>query len=259
MPSVETVDDGAVRVIAINRPERRNALDFASLVALRAAFAAARLDPAVRAVVLTGRGGAFSAGADVREWAEGKASGAAGHDWVGEAIQLMPEVFGCPKPTVAMIDGAAVGAGLDLALCCDFRFASERAKFICSYTKVGYPPDAGSSWLLPRLIGIERAKRFVYTGELWTAEVALANGLVGELHKSAELEAATLAFARRLASGPTVAQGLAKGLLDGAGSRSFAEQLAEEQKAGRLCRDTLDHQEGLKAANGRREPVFVGR
>src|SRR6185369_5708864 len=101
MAAVETTDDGAIRIITLNRPERRNALDFASLVALRAAFAEARQNPALRALVLTGRGGAFSAGADVREWAEQKASGIVSHDWVGEALQLMQEVFSFPKPAVA--------------------------------------------------------------------------------------------------------------------------------------------------------------
>jgi 2-(1,2-epoxy-1,2-dihydrophenyl)acetyl-CoA isomerase len=259
MPSIETEDHGPIRIIAVNRPERRNALDFGTLVRLREALAESRRESGLRALVLTGRGGAFSAGADVREWAAKKAGEAESGDWVSEAIQLMQDVFEFPKPAIAMIDGAAVGAGLDLALACDFRFASERAKFVCAYTRVGYPPDAGSSWFLPRLIGIERAKRFVYTGELWTAEVAKANGLVTEVHPVAALETATMDFARRLASGPTVAIGLAKALLDQAQRRSFAEQLREEQKAGKLCADTADHREGLKAANERREPVFVGR
>jgi len=259
MAIVEVVDDGAVRTIAINRPERRNALSFHTLELLREAITEARALSELRALILTGRGGAFSAGADVREWAEKKAAGERGGDWVGEALQLMQDVFEFPKPTIAMVDGAATGAGLDLALCCDFRFASERARFICSYTRVGFSPDAGSSWLLPRLIGIEKAKRFVYTGDAWNADVALANGLISEKHSVESLESATMAFARQLASGPTVAIGLAKSLLDNAHRRSFPEALREEQRAGRICGQTDDHREGLKAVNEKRQPVFVGR
>jgi 2-(1,2-epoxy-1,2-dihydrophenyl)acetyl-CoA isomerase len=259
MNLIEVVDDGAVRTIAINRPERRNALSFDTLVQLREAVTEARVRAELRAVILTGRGGAFSSGADVREWAEKKAKGERSGDWVGEALQLMQDVFEFPKPTIAMMDGAAAGAGLDLALACDFRFASERARFICSYTRVGFSPDAGSSWLLPRLIGIEKAKRFVYTGDSWTADVALANGLITEKHPVETLESATMAFAYQLASGPTVAIGLAKSLIDSGHRRSFAEALREEQRAGRICGQTEDHREGLKAVNEKRQPVFVGR
>ena len=123
----------------------------------------------------TGRGGAFSAGADVKEWAEKKRRATIpipSNDWVEEAVQLVQDVPRCPKPTIAMIDGAAVGAGLDMALACDFRYRFDRAKFICAYTRVGYSPDCGGSWLLPRLIGVEAAKRFVFTGDTWDATKA---------------------------------------------------------------------------------------
>jgi 2-(1,2-epoxy-1,2-dihydrophenyl)acetyl-CoA isomerase len=259
MSLIEVADDGAVRIIAINRPERRNALNFETLLRLHEAMTDARSKAELRAVILTGRGGAFSSGADVREWAEKKAKGERGDDWVGEALQLMQDVYEFPKPTIAMVDGAAAGAGLDLALACDFRFASGRARFICSYTRVGFSPDAGSSWLLPRLIGIERAKRLVYTGDSWSADVALANGLISEKHPVETLETATMVFARQLANGPTVAIGLAKSLIDNAHRRSFPEALREEQRAGRICRQTEDHREGLEAVNEKRQPIFVGR
>jgi 2-(1,2-epoxy-1,2-dihydrophenyl)acetyl-CoA isomerase len=259
MSTIDIADDDAVRTIAINRPERRNALNFNTLVLMREAIASARASTALRALVITGRGGAFSSGADVREWAEQKATGERAGDWVGEAIQLIQDVYDFPKPTIAMIDGAATGAGLDLALACDFRFASDRGRFICSYTRIGYSPDAGSSWFLPRLIGLERAKRFVYSGEAWTADAALANGLVTEVHAQAALPEATMAFARRLAAGPTVAIGQAKALLDNAHRRSLPEALREEQKSGKICAATEDHHEGLAAVNEKREPRFVGR
>lgn len=254
-------DRGPVRVVFLNRPEVRNAIDVRTLLALRKAVREAEQAEGVRTLVFGGRGQAFSAGADVKEWAEMNAgrNPHPDHDWVGEAIQLVQEVARLPKPTIAMIDGAAVGAGLDIALACDFRIASEKAKFICAYTWVGFPPDCGGSWLLPRLIGIEAAKLFVYTGDTWDAAKAMETGMVTEVTSRENLDSRVMALAGKLAGGPTVATGLAKQLIDSAHRRSFAEQLVEEQRAGRICAATADHQEGLAAANEKRRPVFAGR
>jgi len=258
---VQVEDRGAVRIIAINRPESRNAINMDVLLGLRKAVREAAKAEHLRSIIFTGRGGAFSGGADVKEWME-IARGRnphPDHDWVSEAIQLVQEVFRLPKPTIAMMDGAAVGAGLDMALACDFRIASPKAKFICAYTRVGYPPDCGGSWLLPRLIGLENAKVFVYTGDAWDAAKAKAAGMVTEVAPDGELEAATMAWAERMSKTPTVATGLAKHLIDNAHRRTFAEQLSEEEKAGKVCAKTADHAEGLAAANEKRAPNFVGR
>ncbi|MDY0883769.1 enoyl-CoA hydratase/isomerase family protein [Dongia soli] len=257
---VEIEDRKAVRIIAINRPEVRNAINTGVLLGLRNAIKQAARDEKVRAIVITGRGGAFSGGADVKEWSDKKKGidPHPDHDWVEEAIQLVQEIARLPKPTIAMIDGAAVGGGLDIALACDFRIASTKAKFICAYTRVGYPPDCGGSWLLPRLIGLEAAKLFVYTGDLWDAAKAKSVGMVTEIVSPEELDAATMTLAEKLASGPTVATGLAKQLLDAAYRRTFAEQLAEEERAGKVCAKTADHAEGLAAANEKRAPQFAG-
>lgn len=257
---IEVERHGEVGVIALNRPEARNALSMALTLQLRKAIKAASEDTKMRCLVVTGRGGAFSAGADVREWSELNAgvNPYPNNDWVEESIKLIQDLARCPKPTIAMIDGAAVGAGLDLALACDFRYASDRSKFICSYTRIGYSPDCGGTWFLPRIIGVEAAKRFVFTGELWDAPTAKANKLVSEVFAQSELLDRTLEFASQLAAGPTLAIGLAKKLIDSSHGRSLAEQQIEEQIAGTLCAATIDHAEGLAAANERREPKFVG-
>jgi 2-(1,2-epoxy-1,2-dihydrophenyl)acetyl-CoA isomerase len=254
---IEIVNDGAVRTVALNRPEARNALSLSLLKALRAALKEA-VEDNVRCLVLTGRGKAFSAGADVMEWSEEAARGTGNYDWVPQSHALIQELAAFPAPSIALLNGAAVGGGLDLALACDFRFAAESAKFICAYTKVGYSPDCGGTWLLPRLIGIEAAKRFAYTGETWLAPEALRRGLITEMHGPDKLESATYEFAGKLASGPTVAQRHTKRLMDSAETRSLAAQLEEEQIAGKACSATADHKEGLAAAVGRREPKFVG-
>ena len=254
-------DAGGVRTLTLNRPDRRNALDVPLLEALRAALAAAAADPEVRCVAVTGAGKGFCAGADVDEWAEADAADAEeiGRRWEHNAHALMQELYGLPKPTVALLNGAAVGAGLDLACCCDFRLAADAAKVACAYTWIGYSPDAGGSWLYPRLLRPDAAKRLVYTGELWDAQTALRHGLVGEVVPADELASAGQAFAEVLASGPTVALGHAKRLMHEALGRSFADQLAAEAEAARACATTQDHREALRAAAERRPPVFSGR
>jgi 2-(1,2-epoxy-1,2-dihydrophenyl)acetyl-CoA isomerase len=255
---LEIVNDGAVRTLALNRPDARNALSLALLKALRAALREAAADN-VRCLVLTGRGKAFCAGADVMEWSEEVARGATDYDWVPQSHALILEMAAFPAPTIALLNGAAVGGGLDLALACDFRFAADSAKFICAYTKVGYSPDLGGTWLLPRLIGIEAAKRFAYTAETWLAPEALRRGMITEMHGAETLNQATYDFAKKLAGGPTVAQRHTKRLMDSAETRTLEQQLAEELIAGKACAATDDHKEGLAAAVERREPRFVGR
>jgi 2-(1,2-epoxy-1,2-dihydrophenyl)acetyl-CoA isomerase len=251
-------NDGSVRTLTLNRPDARNALDLALLSALRAGVAAAVANPDVRCLVLTGAGKAFCAGADVKAWAaQGPQEG--DDPWVAEAHSLAVELAGAPLPTLALLNGAAVGAGLDLALACDFRIAANSARFACAYTWLAYPPDVGGTWLLPRLVGLEQAKRFVYTGEFWDAQTALDRGLVGEVVSLDRLAERGAELGRELAAGPTVAIGYAKQLLDSAHERTLAEQLEAERVAGEACALTEDHREGLAAASERREPVFRGR
>lgn len=254
-------DASGVRTLTLNRPDRRNAMNVALLEAVRAAIGVAAGDPEVRCVAVTGAGKGFCAGADVDEWADAAAAEAddLGRRWEQNAHALMQELYELPKPTVALLNGAAVGAGLDLACCCDFRIASDTAKVACAYTWIGYSPDAGGTWLYPRLLRPDTAMRLVFTGEVWDAETALRHGLVGEVVPAAELAGAGQAFAELLAAGPTVAVGHAKRLMQQAPGRGFAEQLAAEADAGRACAVTEDHREGLSAAGERRAPVFKGR
>jgi 2-(1,2-epoxy-1,2-dihydrophenyl)acetyl-CoA isomerase len=252
-------NDGALRILTLNRPDQRNALNLPLLKALRAAFAEAAADRTARAVVLTGEGKAFSAGADIAEWAEAEKGGdLEGYGWTEQSHALVAEVFEFPKPTVALLNGAAVGAGLDLALACDFRFAADTARFSCAYTRMAYPPDAGGTWLLPRLIGLAAAKRFIYTGEFWSAAEAKTAGMISEIHPAETLTRATMDFARRLASGPTLATAEAKKLLQAADRRDFRSQLAAEGEAGQRCGRSDDAREALAAAVAKREPVFRG-
>jgi 2-(1,2-epoxy-1,2-dihydrophenyl)acetyl-CoA isomerase len=260
MAELEISDQEGVRRIVIARPEAGNSLNIPVLRELTAAIAETAAAPELRALLITGKGRIFCAGGDLKEWRESKASGRnPGPLWGETAKQVILGLVGLKKPVVAAINGAAAGAGLDLACACDFRLAATTARFICSYTRVGFAPDQGGTWFLPRLIGLERALRLVATGDAWSAAEALAAGLVGEVHEPERLPEAAEAFARKLAQGPTVAIGLAKRLLYESDGQSLAAQIDREHAAAAICRETADHREGLAAAGERRTPHFIGR
>jgi len=255
-----SVDDRCgVRYLTLDRPDVRNALNLALILALRQAVREARTDE-VRCLVLSGNGKAFCAGGDVAEWAEVEARGeSATFPWVEEMHGLILDMAGFPAPAVAWINGAAVGAGLDLALACDFRLAVDTARFQCAYTRMAICPDAGGTWLLPRLIGLEQAKRFAFTAEFWNAAEALARGLLTEVHGADGLAEAIRSFAERLAAGPSVAIRETKRLMETAAMRDLRAQLTEEKAASERCYQSADFKEAMAAATGKRAPVFRGR
>ncbi|MDD2058039.1 enoyl-CoA hydratase-related protein [Pseudomonas sp. GD03860] len=258
--SLLTQVEAGIAWITLNRPEQRNALDIPTLKKLHATLEAYNTDPAVRVVVLTGSGRSFCAGADLAEWAEAEARGALeSYGWTETAHALMHCLHSLEKPTIAAINGTAVGAGMDLSLCCDLRVAAQSARFKAGYTSMAYSPDAGASWHLPRLIGSEQAKRLLFLDELWGAERALAAGLVGEVVADDQLPTATAELATRLAQGPTFAFAQTKRLIRDGASRSLAEQLTAELAAGLLCGRSEDGAEALRAATEKRPPRFTGK
>ncbi|MDY0885041.1 enoyl-CoA hydratase/isomerase family protein [Dongia soli] len=250
---------GALRVLTFDRPEARNALSSDLLKEMRAAIHTAKADRSCRALMITGRGKAFCAGADVQEWALAEAAGQLEtYGWTEAAHSLCAEIYDFDRPTIALMNGAAVGAGLDLACACDFRIASDAAKFCCAYTKMGYAPDCGGTWLLPKLIGREAAKLFVFTGDFWNADEALRRGLITAIYPADQLLEKGLAFGQKLANGPTVALSAAKRLINESGTRNLHAQLAAERVAGEICGRSTDAKEALSAAVAKREPVFQG-
>ena len=217
-------------------------------------------DPAVRVVVLTGSGRSFCAGADLAEWAEAEARGALEtYGWTETAHALMTRLHSLEKPTIAAINGTAVGAGMDLTLCCDLRIAGQSARFKAGYTSMAYSPDAGASWHLPRLIGTEQAKRLLFLDELWGADRALAAGLVGEVCADDQLQGVAGELAARLAAGPTFAFAQTKKLMREGAERSLPAQLQAELAAGLLCGRSEDGAEALRAAMEKRPARFIGR
>jgi enoyl-CoA hydratase/carnithine racemase len=252
---------GSTATITLNRPERLNALDTLTLAALDEALAWAAADSAVRAVILTAAGRGFCAGADVKEWAsgEGAGEGRPADDWVTLCHRVVARLYRLPKPVVAAVNGVAVGAGFDLTLACDFRIAADTARFGSVYVNIGFSPDGGASFLLPRIVGMTRAKELIYTGRIISAAEAAEMGVVSSVVPAGELAAAAGELAGRLAAGPTVAIGLAKENIQEHWNASLESALHAEARAGRICSGTTDHAEGLGAVNEKRVPQFQGR
>ncbi|MGY2261643.1 enoyl-CoA hydratase/isomerase family protein [Pseudomonas sp. SDO55104_S430] len=258
--SLLTQVEAGVAWITLNRTAQRNALDIPTLKKIHELLDAYNADPAVRVVVLTGSGRSFCAGADLDEWAAAEARGELeSYGWTETAHALMTRLHSLEKPTIAAINGTAVGGGMDLTLCCDLRIAAQSARFKAGYTTMAYSPDAGASWHLPRLIGSEQAKRLLFLDELWSADRALAAGLVSEVCADDQLHGVASELAARLAAGPTFAFAQTKKLMREGADRSLPEQLKAELAAGLLCGRSEDGNEALRAAMEKRAPRFIGR
>lgn len=248
-----------VGVITLNRPDALNALNHQHLVELNHAVERAKYDSAVRSLVITGAGRGFCAGADVKEWGSGVSDDEPAAGWIDLAHNLITQIYRLPKPVVAAVNGVAVGAGCDIALAADLRVASTAARFGQAYVKVGYCPDAGGSFLLPRLIGEARAMEMIYTGRIIEADEADRIGLLNVLVEPDELMPAATELAGRLAKGPTVAIGLAKQNIRRNATLTIEEALLNERRSGEICGTTKDAKEGLAATVERREANFKGR
>jgi 2-(1,2-epoxy-1,2-dihydrophenyl)acetyl-CoA isomerase len=253
-------EQDGVAVVTLNRPERLNALDTKTIAELEEIVALAWNRPSIRALLITGAGRAFSAGADVKEWSEGTSQPSPDEDgWATRMHRLMARLYRLPKPVIVAVNGVAVGAGCDLALVADLRIASTKARFGQAYIWVGYCPDAGGSYLLPRLIGPTKAKELIFTGRIIDCDEANQLGLLNAVVEPEALMDTALEWATRVAKMPTVAIGLAKENIHQGMLLSFEDALSNEHRSGAICGRTEDHREGLAATVEKREPVFVGR
>ena len=257
-----TVDDG-VAVLTLNRPEARNALGSSLTPALRDMIAKMGADPAVGVVVLTGAGPAFCSGGDVKAMAAGGVDGRSVEDKVNDLVQRQRALTGAlvalRKPTIAVLPGAAAGAGLALALACDMRLASSSAFVSTGYARIGLTGDYGISWLLTRLIGPARAREFMYTAERISAARCETLGLVNRVFPDAELQAEALAFARTIAAGPRGAYAAMKDNLDQALETNFLTSLDAEAARMIEAFQSADHKEAARAFVEKRPPQFGGR
>lgn len=257
MPVQLTVE-GAVAVVTLHRPEKKNALDVEMREALITHFQRVRFDDDIRAMVLTGAGDAFCSGADVDRMpasdipASRKRMQRLSHTY-------MRALHSIEKPTIAAVRGHAVGIGWSLALGCDLVLASDTAVFGQVFRRIGLAPDGGGIWFLVRRLGMHRAKELVFSGRLVPAAEADALGLVNRVVPDAALMDEAMALARDMADGPTYAMGLAKKLFHHAGSTSLDDFLEMEVMVQPQLYPTQDHQEGRAAFREKRKPKFIGR
>jgi 2-(1,2-epoxy-1,2-dihydrophenyl)acetyl-CoA isomerase len=250
---LETIDAG-VLTVTINRPERKNALDADTITRLHRRLADAAEDRAVRAVVLAGAGGAFSAGADLKEAAMNPPEGDLIEQAYHPTIRIMRRM---PKPVIAAVDGVAAGYGASLALAADIRLVSSRARFSLIFARVGLALDGGASFFLPRLVGL-RAFELAMTGELIDADEAYRLGLVNHVYPEAILASEVTKLARRLASGPPLALAAIKANLNASLGPALDAVLEDERIAQRRLFPSADFREGVAAFIGKRAAEFKG-
>ncbi len=249
--------ESGIVTLTLNRPEARNALSLEMREELEERLRGLAAEPTVRVLILRGAGEHFCAGGDVKLMQARPMSAAEGEARVTAMNRAVLALVRFPAPTIAMVDGFAVGAGCNLALACDIVVAAERARFGEVFARLGLIPDAGGSYLLPRRVGLAKAKELCFTGEVIEAAEAGRIGLVNRVVPAAELETRTRALARQIAAGPARAVAMTKALLDRSLGLDLETSLAWEALAqGRLI-ESVDHREGLAAFLEKRPPRFT--
>lgn len=259
---LEQVKDG-VALLTMNRPDRLNALSRGMLDAMLEALPRLAADAGVGVVVVTGAGRGFCSGGDVKAMAEGTEAEGETLESRAQALRSRMEVsrwfHEMPKPTIAMVRGAAAGAGLSIALACDLRVASDNARFVTAFARVGYSGDFGGSFYLTQLVGTAKARELYYTADPVDATQALALGIANRVVPDAKLEDETMALAHRIAAGPRVALAYMKRNMNAAESGSLKELLDLEAWHHTRTGFTDDHREAARAFVEKRPPVFKGR
>lgn len=257
--------DNGIAVLRFNRPQALNAMTLELMEDLNAAIDRAAADEAVRVIVLTGEGRAFSTGADLAANSstpppvdvQGRLD--LGHILDRYYNPLLLKLRELPKPVISAVNGVAAGAGANIALMADMTIAARSAYFLQAFINVGLIPDAGGTWLLPRTLGVQRAIGLALLGERLPAEKALEWGLVWQVVDDAELMPRVMAIARQIADGPGVAIARVKRAMYAAERNDLAAQLDLESDLQRECGQSQDFSEGAIAFVQKRKPQFRGR
>lgn len=256
--------ENRVATLTFNRPERLNALTEEMMQALLARLSACAMDDAVGCVVITGAGNAFCAGGDVRVQAKVAAEGTTETpeqrtDLLRASMEASRMLHEMPKPTIAVVNGVAAGAGMSLALACDLRIAGRSARMTTAFAKVGLSGDYGGTWFLTQLVGSAKARELYFLSDVLDAARIEALGLASRVVGDDELLAETKALAEKLANGPSVALRYMKRNLNVAESGPLAAGLDSEAYGMLRARASEDHKEAARAFVEKRAPVFKGR
>src|SRR5438876_8479281 len=252
--------DGAVLTLTINRPDALNALNPPTMQALRAGIEAAGRDSAIGAVILTGAGRAFCAGADLKDVSARLDAGDTdvGRDLRENYVPLTRAIRSCPKLVIAALNGIAAGAGLSLALACDLRIAAAGAQLIVAFVRVGLVPDAGSLFFLTRMLGLSKATELAMTGDPLTAAEGKKLGVISAGVPAEQLMLAAVARANEFAGGPRRTYALIKRGIERALGRDLEQAMELESKLQAVAAATPDAQEAIRAFVEKRKPVFGG-
>jgi len=252
---VERAPNGVV-TLTLNRPERKNAMNAAMFDELLAVFREVDASTSDRVLVITGAGDAFCSGADLGDRGSDTRPALARLHWVADIALALHRI---PKPVIAKVNGVAVGAGMNLALGCDLIIASDTARFSEIFARRGLSIDFGGSWLLPRLIGMHRAKELAFLADIISAKEAAELGLVNRVLPASQLDAFVADWADRLAAGPPLALSMTKRLLTNSFTTTMDEALEAEGLAQSVNTATEDTAEAIRAFLEKREPRFKGR
>lgn len=252
---IEAADNGVVTV-TMNRPEKKNAANGTMWDELRATWDEIALDPTVRCVVMTGAGDGFCSGADLGGGGDRDLHQLQAMNMIHRTVQALYSIM---VPVIAKVNGVAAGAGMNMALACDLIVASDQARFSEIFAKRGLTVDFGGTWILPRLIGLHRAKELAFFADVISAEQAAEFGFVNKVVAHDALDKEVAEWADRLAAGPPLALAMTKRLLTLNASNDFTAALEAEGMAQTVNFGTSDTREAVKAFLDKREPEFKGR
>jgi 2-(1,2-epoxy-1,2-dihydrophenyl)acetyl-CoA isomerase len=250
-----------IATLVMNRPDRLNALNNELAIAVNDALGRFAEDDTVRVVVITGAGRAFCAGGDLAAMAKGHQSGATQdlEPLLRAGMQMVLKMRTMAQPVIAAVNGAAAGAGMNIALAADIRIAAEEATFGQNFSKVGLFPDYGGTYFLPQLVGPAKAAELFYTGDMIDAKTALALGLVNQVVPATQLEATVKTLAQKIAQGPSLPIRAAKKALFASEEKELSKALDNEVREQIRCYLSDDCNEGIRAFFEKRLPKFQGK
>jgi 2-(1,2-epoxy-1,2-dihydrophenyl)acetyl-CoA isomerase len=249
---------GGIAEVVMNRPETLNSLHPLLVKGLISTLRDLDGDNEIRVVILTGAGKGFCSGGDLSSLE--KVEGAlAARKYVADAGGIVSTIVNMKKPVIAMVNGAAAGAGFNVALACDIVFCAGSAKFIQSFANIALVPDCGGMYFLPKTVGLHRAKELMFTAEVVTSELALELGLVNRVFDKEELREKTYEYAEKLVQAAPVALSYVKKVLNQSHHLDLEQILEKEADLQALCLLTEDNKEGIKAFKEKRKPEFKGR